>query len=235
MRRNRMKHYKSYTASIAAAFACLLIMYTSAEAKLIPVEQAPPASPNTATPQSAPSKPSTPPATSATPDDDRLPFMFGPETNANAEQPSAVGMLARTFGALLLIIGLLIGSTWALRRIKGSPFAASRDDARLVVLKTLSIGDRRTLTLVRFGERTLLLGSTQQSVTLLASDDDEALSSWSSAEPPFRSVADVLAASVDDTPTPEISFASELERRGEWRKDVEGGRLDQENRLAEWR
>lgn len=161
--------------------------------------------------------------------------MPGSEHNPNVEQPSAVGLLARTIGALLLIIGLLLGGTWALRRIKGSPFATSRDDTRLLVLKTISIGDRRTLTVVRFGERTLLLGSTQQSVTLLASDDDEEIASWSSAEPPFRSVADVLATSLDDTPTPEISFASELERRGEWHEDVKGGRLDQENRSAKWR
>jgi flagellar biogenesis protein FliO len=231
-----MKHYKSYAASIVAAFACLLILHTGAAAKLVPVEQPAPASANSATPPPAPSKSATPSAIPAPPpDDDRLPFMLGPEQNAHIEQPSAVGLLARTIGALLLIIGLLVGGSWALRRIKGSPFAASRDDAGLVVLKTISIGDRRTLTVVRFGERTLLLGSTQQAVTLLASDDEEDLSSWTPAEPPFRSVADVLATSLDNAPTPEISFASEMERNGELREDVKGGRLEQENRSAKWR
>lgn len=240
-----MKKYKGCAVRWLTVCACLLVIWCSAEAKLVPVQQQAAASqPTGSTP--ATSQPDTSknaaPATSPTampsdaPDDDRLPFMLGPDRDTHAESPSAIGLLARTFGALLLVIGLLIGGTWALRRVKGSPFAASRDDARLTVVKTINIGDRRSLTVVRFGERTLLLGSTQQSVTLLASDDDEDLSAWSSAiEPPFRSVADVLAASDDEPPARQVSFASELNRADEWGEALEGGRRESDDRSAKWR
>lgn len=239
MRRGRIKHHQSYAAAVAAVCASLLLLCAGAEAKLVPVE--PPAaaqsaspSPATAAPEtSKPAAPATAPA--ATPDDDRLPFMRGPERGAEPAPPSAVGMLARTFGALLLVIGLLIGGTWCLRRIKGSPFAAGRDDARLTVIKTISIGERRSLTLVRFGERTLLLGSTQQSVTLLASDDDEDLSNWSASGPAFRSVADVLAAGDDEPAAQPVSFANEMDRVNEWREVVEGGRRDHDDPSSKWR
>jgi flagellar biogenesis protein FliO len=73
------------------------------------------------------------------------------------------------------------------------------------VLTTVAIGDRRSLTVVRFGERTLLLGSTAQSVTLLASDDDD-LPALPEALAP-RSVADALRASQDYPADSGLSFA----------------------------
>lgn len=235
MRRSWTKHEWTNWARAVATVACLLCFGAGAEAKLVPVEQ-PPAAAGAQTAQPNNSKSGAPAAAPAGQnDDDRLPFMIGPEREAESAPPSAVGMMARTFGALLLVIGLLIGGTWCLRRLKGSPFAAGRDDVRLVVLKTISIGDRRTLTLVRFGDRTLLLGSTPQSVSLLASDDEEDLSAWSSStEPPFRSVADVLAASEDEDAQP-AAFAGELERIAEWRNSGEGGRRENDNRSAKWR
>ncbi len=85
------------------------------------------------------------------------------------------------------------------------------------VITTISIGDRRSLTVVRFGERTLLVGSTPQSFTLLASDDCESLLPFSFEESSPRSVADVLSASEGREINPSPSFAAELEHLEAWK------------------
>ena len=156
-------------------------------------------------------------------DDDRLPFMAHEESDRSATQPGSLGMLVRTVGALLLIIGVLIGSMWCLRRIKGSAFGPSNEEAHLSVLKTISLGDRRALTVVRFGERMLLLGSTPQSLTLLASDEDETLMDMSAEKFSARSVADVLGSNEvpgsneDYLEHEKQPFALELEQQENWR------------------
>jgi flagellar biosynthetic protein FliO len=162
-------------------------------------------------------------------DDDRLPFMAHEESDRGASQPGSLGMLVRTVGALLLIIGILIGSMWCLRRIKGSTFGPSSEEAQLTVLKTISLGDRRALTVVRFGERMLLLGSTPQSLTLLASDEDETLMDTPAENFSARSVAEVLGSNevLGSSEVPGLHagypenekqpFALELEQQENWR------------------
>lgn len=175
MRRIWIEYYKYPAALLAAAFVLVLSLHIKIEAN--------------------PSRSRTPSATSSTDStsattetqatgqikptdsdsDDRLPFMTASQDGADGDQPSSLGLLARTFGALLLVIGLLIASVWCLRRIKGGPFTSSNEDAHLSVLKSVAIGDRRSLIVVRFDDKTLLLGATPQSITVLASDEYEAL------------------------------------------------------------
>jgi flagellar biosynthetic protein FliO len=224
MWRKLIKNHKAQRALVALLLAAslahgALVVAVAAEGET--AQPAPAAQPVSTQPVSA--SPASQPDTSAQPDD-RLPFMLKDE-GGTTDQPGGFGMLARTVGALLLIIGLLVASMWCLRRIKGSRFGAATEDARLAVLSTVSIGDRRSLTVVRFGDRLLLLGSTQQSVTLLASDDSEALSDGSEYMPP-RSVAEVLGESEEANQaqtkqgqtkqgqTP--SFADELEQLEKW-------------------
>ena len=139
-----------------------------------------------------------PPATQSAAED-RLPFMTNNQPD-NAEQaPSAAGLLVRTLGALVLILGLIVAVAWGLKRFAGGRFGSPGEDApQLAVLNSLSLGAKRSLAIVRFGERTLLLGSTPQAITLLAEEN--------AADIPVhvRSVADIL----DDTDTEQ--FASEL-------------------------
>jgi flagellar biosynthetic protein FliO len=97
-------------------------------------------------------------------------------------------LLLRTLGALLLIVGLIVAATWGLRRVgKGRLGRCGEDVPELSVLSTVGLGDRRSLAVVRFGERTLLLGSTAQAITLLAEEHPGDFSA-----PPARSVADLL-------------------------------------------
>jgi flagellar biosynthetic protein FliO len=148
----------------------------------------------TKTATSIPPMPEPTQAAKATPQavGERLPFMAGNESDSHEQAPSATGLLLRTLGALLLIVGLIVAAAWGMRRFGGARFGAPTENAPpLVVLNSLSLGERRSLTIVRFGDRTLLLGSTAHTVTLLAeADADE-------PAPEPRSVAEILN---DDQP-----------------------------------
>jgi flagellar protein FliO/FliZ len=142
--------------------------------------------------------------------DDRIPFMAQSGSEAGAEAPSAAGLLMRTLGALLLIIGLIAAAAWGLRRFGGARFGAPSEDApELAVLTTISLGDKRSLAAVRFGGRLLLIGSTAQSITLLATDDPKPV--W---DVQARSVADLL----EEGETP--SFEQSLIRAGQSMRNV---------------
>jgi flagellar biosynthetic protein FliO len=102
-------------------------------------------------------------------------------------------MLLRTFGALLLIVGLIAAAGWALRHFGVINFGKQHSDAAgLKVLDTVQLGDRRTLTLVKFGERTLLIGSTPQGLSLLAEQAEELELPQGDYMPTVRTVTDLL-------------------------------------------
>lgn len=142
---------------------------------------------------------------------ERLPFMAQPTESAMETAPSAGGLLLRTLGALLLIVGLIVATAWGLRRLGGTAFSgADNRTVELTLVGTLSLGDRRQLSAVRFGDRMLLIGSTAQAITLLAARDERP----PSYTPPMRSVADLLAE--DQAPAPEhANFARALARADE--------------------
>ena len=135
------------------------------------------------------------------------------------EAPSAAGLLIRTLGALLLIVGLIVAAGWGIRRFGGARFGAGRKDApALSVLTSVSLGNRRSLAIVRFGERNLLIGSTAQQLTLLAAEDIE---SGETDIPVTRSVADLLKADEAKEFDQELTQASaQLESTASrWRED----------------
>jgi len=141
------------------------------------------------TPNPNPSSSTTTPPAS----DDRRLFLADERQESAASAPSAAGLLARTLGALLLIIGLIVAAAWALKRMGGARFGSPRGDApELTVLATVALGERRSVAAVRFGQRTFLLGSTAQGITLLATEERAPASS---STPTPRSVADLLQAS----------------------------------------
>ncbi len=128
----------------------------------------------------------------AQPKEESLPFKLNERTELATEAPSASGLLLRTCGALLLIVGFIAAAGWGLRYFRIINFGKQPGEAAgLKVLDTVSLGERRTLTIVKFGERTLLIGSTPQGLTLLAEQSDEA-EPESSYMPTVRTVTDLL-------------------------------------------
>jgi flagellar biosynthetic protein FliO len=112
------------------------------------------------------------------------------------DQPETFNLIARTMGSLIIILGLIIGGSILLRRFGLAKASPTMGDApELVVLSSVTLGRERSLSVVRFGSRTLLIGSTPHAVTLLTEEVSE--------EPaPVGSVADLL----------NEDFAAELER-----------------------
>lgn len=148
---------------------------------------------------------------------ERLPFMVQNDHEQDAS-PSVAGLLFKTVGALLLIVGLIVAVSWGMKRFAGARFGSPKEDApQLALLNSLSLGDRRSLAVIRFGSRTLLIGSTAQNVTLLA---EEEIDDFTTTTP--RSVADFLKD--DDQP---VEFAEQLAHASEQlteRLNIGGGR-----------
>ena len=177
------------------------------------------------TPAASPAAPTNneqgnPSAAPAMSDDDRLPFMQDEHAAATTAQSSVGGLLLRTVGAMLLIVGLIFFGAWMVKKF-GANFglfqsgAVAKPDAPdLIVLNSVTVGTGRTLVVVRFGERNLLVGSTAQSFTLLADDEK---SFQKSALPSSRSVAELLAEENN-------SFADELDSADE-RLNLFGSKL----------
>ena len=226
-----MPSFLSKSAARRSAFLLTIIFFCAtffspalcAEENSVP---APTAAENVTTPNAAETQLTTPAATPQQPEDDRLTFMADERAAPQGEAPSTFGLLAKSFGALLLIVGMIFAAGWGLKRYGGARFGAIAEDAPILsVLSTVPLGDRRSLAVIRFGARTLLVGSTQQSVTLLAEETgaEESAADYQTA----RSVAEMLKQSDAE------SFAGELdaaERRHlkpaplDWEPDEEGGK-----------
>jgi flagellar biosynthetic protein FliO len=150
------------------------------------------ASPTSPTPNTSTENANAQPAASpqSQPDsanNERLPFMNQTDTDSQESTPGVAGLLLRTVGALLLIVGLIVAVSWGMKRFAGARFGAPKEDApQLALLNSLSLGDKRSLAVIRFGSRTLLVGSTAQNVTLLAEDEIDDFATTP------RSVADFL-------------------------------------------
>jgi flagellar biosynthetic protein FliO len=128
-------------------------------------------------------------------EDESIPFMREQEKEAQTSGVSTGGLLVKTLGAMLLIVGLIFFGAWGLKKVGFNPLKkqSEGDVPDLSVLSSVSLGTNRTLSVVKFGERVLLVGSTAQSFTLLAdkgemtADEEE----FTASNP--RSVGEMLA------------------------------------------
>lgn len=150
------------------------------------------------------SQPAAPQPSAAEPlgENDDIPFMRTEQ--AAASEPSSASLLVKTIGAMALIVGLIFAGAWAAKKMG---FGSSRPtgaemSVELSVLNTVSMGGGKSLCAIRFGSRTLLVGSTAQNFTLLAEDaaGDDPIE-----RPVPRSVSEMLADS-------SITFDEEFER-----------------------
>lgn len=107
---------------------------------------------------------------------DRLPFMQTDEISTT-EEPGTGGMMIKTFGSLFLIIGLLFFGAWGVKKygLFGINLGATENSPELKVTSSVSIANGQMISVVRFGDRVLLVGSTPQSFTLLADEYSDSL------------------------------------------------------------
>lgn len=155
----------------------------------------PPPQPETALPaQTAAAPPAatpTPAAAEIMNENDRLPFMQEEQAAEPAETGSG-GLLLKTLGSMFLIIGLLFFGAWGIKKygLFGTKTPPAEDAPDLKIMSSVAVANGQTLSVVRFGERVLLVGSTPHSFTLLA--DEDGLEAAETEKKP-KSVSDLLA------------------------------------------
>jgi flagellar biogenesis protein FliO len=134
-------------------------------------------------------------------EDEKITFMQQEEAHST-ENVSTGGIIFKTLGAMLIVVGLIFFGAWGLKKFGfGNKAGAQADTPELSVVSSVTVGSGRTISSVKFGNRILLVGSTPQSFTLLADGADGAdEENFYTASP--RSVAELLAA--------EESFEDEL-------------------------
>lgn len=76
----------------------------------------------------------------------------------------------RTAGSLLLVLALLGGMLWLLKRLKAMQEKSS-GPRQMELIETLSVGVRQKIALVRVGTRQIVVGMTPGQFTALASWD----------------------------------------------------------------
>ena len=82
--------------------------------------------------------------------------------------------IAQYIGSFALVVALLVGLLWALKRLQGSQ-AFARREQRLRVVESLSLGTRMKIALVRCDGREMLVGVTPAQITPLGT--------WRATEP----------------------------------------------------
>ena len=101
-------------------------------------------------------------------EDDHLPFMRQDRPAEQDAEPSSGMLMVRSLGALLLVVGLIFFGAWGARKLGFvSDRSSSTDTSSLSVVSTVNLGNGRSLSTVNFEGRTLLIGSTANSVTLI--------------------------------------------------------------------
>lgn len=130
-----------------------------------------------------------PPSTEVVSENDQLPFMHTDQT-AEVQEPTSGGLLVKTLGAMVLIIGLIFAGAWGAKKLGfgNTGSSASGDETDLAIISTVTLGGGRTISAVRFGERVLIVGSTAQAFTLLAEGTPAKQISFENS----RSVAEML-------------------------------------------
>jgi flagellar protein FliO/FliZ len=76
---------------------------------------------------------------------------------------SSGGVITRTFIGLIVVVALIYGVYWLLKKYNGSK--GGRSDGRMDIVATTALGPNRALHLVRVGDELVLVGSAENSVT----------------------------------------------------------------------
>lgn len=82
--------------------------------------------------------------------------------------------LLKVFGALIVVVGLMVVVSFWLRKM-GLSRTGSRQGTLINVLDTKMIASKKYISVVRIGEETVALGVTDQQITLLTNLDNKTI------------------------------------------------------------
>jgi flagellar protein FliO/FliZ len=101
---------------------------------------------------------------------------------------SSSGVMTRTFVGLIVVVALIYGVYWLMKKYNGSK--GGRSDGRMNILATTALAPNRALHLVQVGDELVLVGSAEHSVTpvrVYSPDESAALRANLEGEPaPLR-------------------------------------------------
>jgi len=96
--------------------------------------------------------------------------------------------LAKLLGALILVVAGIYGFLYLLRKMMGQKLSANRNHKLLEVLETTYVAQKKTVSLVRFSDRAVLIGIAESGINVLAELNPEetarVLSEFSSVKSP---------------------------------------------------
>ncbi len=113
-----------------------------------------------------------------------------PATVGAQHVASSSGVLMRTGIGLVVVVVLIYGIYWLLKKYAGSKSGVGRGDGRMVVIATTALAPNRSLHLVSVGDELVLVGAAEQGVTpirVYSEDEAELLRARLDGEPaPLR-------------------------------------------------
>lgn len=89
------------------------------------------------------------------------------------ENSSAWLSALKLAGAMIVVIGAIYGFLFLLRKMMGKKLSTNRSRRFLELLETTYIGQKKSISLVRFADRAILIGSSENSIAPLAELDSE--------------------------------------------------------------
>ncbi|HTY60991.1 MAG TPA: flagellar biosynthetic protein FliO [Acidobacteriota bacterium] len=84
-----------------------------------------------------------------------------------AEEPNGSYSMLRAVGGLGLVTFLMIGGYFAVRKLTPRFFSKGTSIRNLKVVETLSMGDKRSITMIEVGNNRFLVGNTAHQISLL--------------------------------------------------------------------
>lgn len=101
-----------------------------------------------------------------------------------AEEPASKYAMLRAAGGLGLVTFLMIAGYFAAKKFAPRYFAKGASERNLKIIETLSMGDKRSISMIQMGNSRFLVGNTAQQINLLmALPDSVSLNSESEALP----------------------------------------------------
>lgn len=84
------------------------------------------------------------------------------------DEESLVGPMLKLILALVAVVGGIYGFLIVLRKMMGSKFSANGDNRLLETLETTYLAQKKSVSLIRYGEKAVLVGVAENSISVLA-------------------------------------------------------------------
>lgn len=89
-------------------------------------------------------------------------------TSALGSSATVMPSVLRILSALVIVIGSIYGGLYLLKKMMGRKYAGNKKYGNLEVLETIHIAPKKTVTLLRVGGKSVLVGATEGSMSLLS-------------------------------------------------------------------